>query len=581
MKQTDLPLDSTTPPEAELPSVTAGREMPMPTPENVLAPSLEDVETVEPSQGEEILMPLGAASSRFFPCNREDALLLLGSLCISEYFSDRSVKLAVQPDGIALLEDGLRNEEIDLLIAGRVERFPILVEVLAAVADRKNRIIGYSDILGLVFRSQGEADDFRFRPVDEFDTDTFATRVDSSRFHLEGAPRFSLRPDAAHAILDIGSISDRLATGVQKLLSLGSARPACRPAIVRFLKRPSDTSLDSEEVDFYAAANVLTGPAYSSITRHQRAIVTAFARSEFESGGALVDAVMKQLALLPESDGSQSKIENKWADVARDVVRSRIALTGDLVSDDRSVLLRAALLSLVADRPGALFAFMDAEKPAGPRVITTSAFLIGLKQGLLNLSWTDKKAYASELSYIAGITLSALANGDGNVGEMFLIERREDDATSVIVISAGGVILAEWIEAKKPDALAQEWINQMGSLDYQIVGPGRSKYSWMVKFSITREVEIVHCVAGSFIFPTMKFYFADGEKLRKPKELIAAFFNREMFWYPCTDGEGKAFLSCDMTTLPDRNGRELLALKLEEAISACIVPKKTPKKLRK
>lgn len=581
MEQTELPIDSATSSEADAIDAAPCPEVATSTPANLIANNLEVVELVELKQGEDTRIPGGAVSSRFFPCNREDALLLLGGLCISEYFPDRSVKLAVQPDGIALIDDGLRSDEIDLVISGMVERFPILIEVSAEVAARKPRFIGYGDILGLVFRSQSEADDFRFRPVDEFDTDAFPTRVDASRFHLEGAPRFSLRLDGADTSLGIGSIADRLAAGVHKLLSLGSVRSSCRPAVARFLERASSTALDNEEMDFHAASDILTGAVSSSLTRHQRAVVTAFALSESESGGTLVDAVLRQLSLWPDTDGSQSRIENKWAEVARDVVRSRIALTGDLISDDRSVLLRAALLSLVADRPGALFAFLDAEKPAGPRVVTTSAFLIGLRQGLLNLSWTEKKAQARELASVAGIALSALANVDSNAGEMFLVERREDEETSVIAISAGGVVLAEWIDAKKPDELSLEWINRLGMLDYQIVGTGRSKYSWIVSFSETRQVEIVHCVAGTIIFPTMKFYFSEGEKLRKPKELNAAFISRGMFWYPCTDEAGTAFLSCDTAALPDKFAREFLATKLEEAISACVVPKRVAKKTRK
>ncbi len=115
----------------------------------------------------------GNSARLFFPCNREDALLLLGSLCISEFFPIQSIQLPVQTEGLAIISSGLRGSESQLLAAGRSERFPVLVEVKSEVVGRLPRVIGYEDIIGLKFQTQAQADDFRFRPVDEFDTETF------------------------------------------------------------------------------------------------------------------------------------------------------------------------------------------------------------------------------------------------------------------------------------------------------------------------------------------------------------------------------------------------------------------------
>ena len=54
---------------------------------------------------------LSAAQRFFFPCNREDALLFLGSLFVSPGFPLNGVRLPVDGDGIALLTEALRQAE--------------------------------------------------------------------------------------------------------------------------------------------------------------------------------------------------------------------------------------------------------------------------------------------------------------------------------------------------------------------------------------------------------------------------------------------------------------------------------------
>jgi len=176
----------------------------------------------------------------FFPCNREDALVLLGSLCISEFFPDQTIQLAIQPKGVALVDQGLRRAEEEMLEAGRKERFPILVEVAQGVVQEFPRVIEYKDILGLIFRNQTEADEFRFRPVDEFDTETFGFLVDGGLFGREGDPRFTIRSNDNDSECKIGRAADRLAAGVHCILSLGITNPQCRKAIAGFFSGKKD-----------------------------------------------------------------------------------------------------------------------------------------------------------------------------------------------------------------------------------------------------------------------------------------------------------------------------------------------------
>src|SRR4051812_33237786 len=124
----------------------------------------------------------GATPRYFFPCNREDVLVLLGSLFISPDFFLNSVRLAVQDEGLAILESALRETEAELIAGGRPERFPLLIEVNRDVVSRSPRTIAFSDIIGIVFRNREEEEDFRFRPVDEFDTEALPAFVEPGLF---------------------------------------------------------------------------------------------------------------------------------------------------------------------------------------------------------------------------------------------------------------------------------------------------------------------------------------------------------------------------------------------------------------
>ena len=352
MKQIEIDIGSfTEEPKAGSSSDAQMDAQQVPEPDQVAsvgAPMSNDGDSCEDVQ---VVPNVPGGKSLFFPCNREDALLLLGSLCISEFFPDASVRLAIQPGGIALLDQGLRRSEEDLINGGRPERFPVLIEVDQHVGKRSPRVIEYSDVLGLVFRTQSEAEDFRYRPVDEFDTDSFSCRAESEIFGLPGEPRFGIRESSDKVTLNAGRIVDRLAAGVLCLLALGNARPDCRVAIADFLGRKSREKLGKEEIDFEAAGDILLDiPSEMARSKHQRAIVPAFASFEGGSVRHLVEQVTRNFAAIPGGDEASARMESRWVEVALDVLKSRIALAGDQLSDDRSVLLRGALLGLVVDK---------------------------------------------------------------------------------------------------------------------------------------------------------------------------------------------------------------------------------------
>lgn len=535
----------------------------------------EDVASTKPSVDE---------VRRYFPCNREDALFFLGSLCISDYFPIKSVRLPLQPEGIALISSGLRRSEAELLQAGQPQRFPILVEVNPEVALRVPRIIGYGDIISLTFRTQSEADDFKFRPVDEFDTETFQCCVDENLFDHEGDPRFSTDATGNDSKLSIGRFADRLSAGVFCLMLLGESKPICRLPAACFLNGTMHETLGSEELDFIATCEILLG-GRSGISRskHQTSVVSAFAAYSGTGPHPLIDDVLKQnLSCDPPIEGSSHQIE-AWANFARDVIAGRVALNGDHLSDDKSVILRGALLGVVTDKVDALTTFLDAEKPSGPKVTTEAAFLVGLKQGLLNTSWKDKKDYLQLLSPLARIIISALADTTPAFDKIFSVSTNETDSTSTVVISSPGIILAEWSEKKEfvLDDFFVEWRKELDQLEYVITGRGRSKNSCVVRLSSGLSVEITHCFSDEIEFLTLKFYFSDDQKLKKIKDLNAAFSDAGMFWYPHWDEAKQAYLSCDLPSQPDTREWGLIARKLTEAIDICVIPKKAPRGRKK
>lgn len=537
----------------------------------------------DPERTSESSTPGSEAPRLFFPCNREDGLVLLGSLCISEFFPDAAVRLAVQADGIALVELGLRLCEEELLQAGQPERFPVLVEVRREANREAPRTVEYGHVVRLVFRTQDEADAFRFRPVDEFDTEVFECQADGACFGMEGPARFELRSADSSVAMRTGHVVDRLVAGIHCMLSLGEIQPVCRQAIGRFVAGNDVESAGGGEIDLAAACRTLTDAVQDDSSRHLRAIVKAFAEADNPTPRSLIDGISRNFQSLVADDAHAKEVESRWTEVARDVVRNKIPLNGDRLSDDKSVLLRGALLALVADGPEALSSFLDAERPSGPRVTSTAAFLVGLKQGLTNSSWKFKGRRASQLSAAAGGLLRAFAESRAGLERAVSLSRTEDDSTSFMRVSVGGVQLVEWRaeKAKAPDALEEAWMADFKRLGYGVVGKGGSGHSWMVAFPDSRVVEVVHCAVGTARFPMLRLNFESGQKLKKAKEIASNFGKGGHLWYPRSDEAGQFFLCCELPSLPDHRDVGLILDALREAIELCLAKAKPVRKGKK
>ncbi|MEJ8858645.1 hypothetical protein WKW79_29010 [Variovorax robiniae] len=538
-----------------------------------------ELKPLSAAQQRELEIPTPERTRRFFPCNREDALILLAGLIISDGFPDEGVRLALQSARVALVEVGLRTTEAALLEAGRSERFPILLELDPGFNPGACHIVGYADIARLVFRSQSEADAFRFRPVDEFDPESVAWQVEPACFGLEGPARFELVERRDPGNLSLGHLVDRIVAGIHCMVELTETQPACLPAVGHFLSNQANAT----EFNLAGAVAALTAPAEADGAAMASAVVHAFAQASDASARELIDALAHGFTASGSDDDRRGReVEEKWVRIARDVTANRAPLDGDLLSDDKSVLLRAALLALQTDGPTALAAFLTAPKPSGVMVSSAAAFLVGLKQGLINAPWRLKGPRAQQLSFIARALLESLAqNGGQAAAQVISVSSADSDHSTRFSLSMAGRPLIEWEEEKAPDPVEMAWRTDFVRLGYQVVGKGEVAHSWLIALPDDQRIEVVHCNAGGARFPMLRFRLAADRKPRKVKEVDTNFERGGRLWYPRVDASGQRLLCCDLPALPDIAQLGLLAHALSEAVELCSLPPKPVARPRK
>lgn len=536
-------------------------------------------ERASKSRPEKRAGPLPAGSNAegrsFFPCNREDALVMLGSLFISPAFFLNSVRLAVQGDSVAVVASGLKRSEEKLLTGDRPERFPMLVEVRPAVMDRAPRTVAFSDVLRLVFRSKEEAEDFRFRPVEEFDTEVLEAKVEPALFGGDGEPRFEIRPPLEDGVSDVGYFADRLVAGVHGVLTLARLVDQLRTVAAEVLS-PEQRHLKGDALDFGTACDVLhIGGGESTPTRRQKAIVAAFANDEGRGTRPLIESIVSKLAAEGERTEDEARQEKRWESVAHDVIRGRVELGGDHASDEGSLLLRAALLGAVVDKPVSVVAFLRSEKPSGNRVSVLASFLAGLKTGVLKMPWKEK---VSDADWISSLIREIVEkrNRQETLTPLVAVRRSDADHMSTIAIHAAGHEVVSWSVTAPAidDKITKEWSAALTSAGYQILGAGSAMHSWLVALSSGQVVEIITSEEGELSFPLLRYYFDKGQKFKRVKEVSQALDHGGMFWHRSIDASGREHLYCDVPSLPTAIERTILSGKLDAAIALSTVARK-------
>ncbi len=545
---------------------------------------MDDDTAVGGEQASDAQLPadrLTASHRRFFPCNREDALLLLGGLCISHWFPESTVRLPVDDSGVVVVPDGLRGEEGLLVCGTQSERFPLLIEIVGDPDPALPRIIRIVDVLRLVFRTQDEADAFRFRPVEEFDPVDLAWSVEPALFGLPGAPRFRLR-DPDGSALETGRLVDRVVAAVFTLLAVGNQHETCRPSIRGFVSGSSPEEVQPSP-DLKTLLRHLSQGVPRPAAQLVDAVLAAFAGAESQAPRTIIESMGRAFDALMKPEDRAGEVAGRWLDVARDVARSRFELNGDLLSDEKSILLRAALLGAFADDDRAVLAFLQGEKPAGLRVATTGSFLVGLKVGVIGDSWGRKRYSVDKLSAATAAFLRAWPDVASDSAPLLHVDERRGDSEIVNRFLVGDVALAEWTSPLELDLDEKAWLGELSLAGYAVLGSGATPRSWQVRMPSTgRTLEIMQAEAGSppRKFPVLRFRFADGEKLKKAKEIATSFESGGRLWAAHQDPASGWFLSCELPSLPVGDDMRLVADTLEAAVQLCVAPAKAPRKAR-
>jgi hypothetical protein len=514
----------------------------------------------------------------FFPANREDALLLLGGICISEYFPAPDIALAVNDKGLALVEEGLRASEVPILNRGQGRNFPLLIEVHDRGAHIERAHVLPSDIKAIWFRSSSESDEFRFRSVEEFDAGTYPCSIDPQLFELEGVPRFGLRTGTALA--ELGRLADRFSDGVLSIIDLGNRQPSCREAVWWFFRAKSgdDSSSGLEFVDaVHAAAQY---PARDiDVDEIRSAIVSAFYFAVDPSPRALLEQIRLSLtAHSPDRDLIPDAI-SKWLDFAEAVVRSQTALSGDRLSDEKSVLLRGALLGLMVEDMDALETFRNAERPAGCRVTAIAAFLLGLKRGIMSTPWEQKKRSLQSSPFLIADLLRAFVDTPNSASEAITASRRNTPSGYDLVLMCAERALATWA-IETPFVLSKREQLFAAALGMDTSRPATRSVGdrgFNIQNTMGQSIEILSQQPESPNCVTLRYYLAPEQKFRKAKDLLEYGSAGGRVWYPARDDRERDFLFCDLVSAPDDDGRHMVFEALTAALGKLLIPPKVSK----
>jgi hypothetical protein len=517
----------------------------------------------------------------FFPANREDALLLLGGLCISEYFSTPDIALAVNDNGIAVIEQGLRATEASLLERGQKRNFPLLIELHDWGGYHEPATILPHEISAIWFRSRSECDEFRFRSVDEFDANTYRCDVDSELFGLQGVSRFGLRAGSAFA--ELGKLADKLSDGVISILDLANRQPSCREAVCMFF-RGTQVGEASSGLDFATAINAAlqSGETSTNDNPIRTAVVSAFLSAVDSSPRSLLEQIGLLIAEQSPVSGNTPDPVSRWLEFSDTVVRNQIALTGDRLSDEKSVLLRAALLGLMVDEIDALETFLNAEKPSGYRVTTIAAFLVGLKRGIVSNPWEQKRRFIDSAPYLISEFLQAIVRNPRSLTEVMSVTRREVANGHELSIMCSQRSLATW-EVENIFELNESEIilaSALGMDSSSSVTHSPHSHGFCIKTSTGRVLEVSAQSKGSNCI-SLRYYLGSDQKFRKAKDLLEYGSAGGRVWYPARDEEGQDFLYCDLVSAPDNEGRQVLMDALDAALGHLLIPRKVAKARKK
>lgn len=519
----------------------------------------------------------------FVPSNRERLLRQLSALVLAPNFPPLAGIPVDASHHAILVGDGLRQKEIDILADGRPQRFPVLAELRGAAASNAAGIYGIGDVLALHFRAEDEASNFRFRPVDEFDTDFIPCLVGPSLFGLDGGARFSDHAPGTSALeARKAATADRIAGAVCCLLELAEIEPECRDDVAGLLSRRSGAPW-MKAVAQGADAEYGSGGAVAAIVR-------AFIEHDGDSPSHLVQALGQHLAEL--SDPEVARAVPRWLEMADAILANRMVLDGEILSDNRSIALRAAILGVVVDDVKNLVAFLHAERPAGMQVVVAAAFLVGLKTGVADLPWKAKLPHLELLSPL----LVALLDVDATVLkpalDAFAIEPDESTSPLELALYWRDRQVLRWIAPPSADNAPMPPDDASSSIDEAASAAEESllgRNQWERDGTVDGpDGRIIDVMAPSTVggMTTLRHLLNETDRLRKPKEIMEAACTAAVGWRVGVNGEGVAALYLDIPGIPSDTLMGAMRLTLAEALSLYLVPPRAktrarPKKVSK
>jgi len=512
----------------------------------------------------------------FVPSNRERILRQLGALVLSPAFP-HSAGTFVAPSGETfIVHDGLRGAEIEFLAYGRPQRFPVLAEIRDARSRENARAIGIHEVVALHFRTAKEADDFRFRPVDELDTEYFLGVVSPDLFSLEGDRRISdLQEMAQPRGSRLAVVADRIAGGVCCLLELAVIEPGCLEAVSGIL------SGQAGEPWLEGLQNLLRFEEGSG-TGAYGAIMQAFMEHERASPSALIEGIGRRLSELPDPDVARAV--PRWLEMANGVLSNHVILDGENLADDRSIASRSATLAAVVDNVKDLVAFLHAERPAGRKVVAAAAFLIGLRTGAADLSWKSKRPHLDLLSsLLVGLHRPEPALR-AQALSAFQEEPDERSSPIALVLYWHDREVLRWSPQDEPASVAaaplEEAVHGDGGTQAAQPASNRSESTGWNRLKDGpdgRVIEVMSAAPGNRLTSLRVALLPKEDRLCKSKEIFDVACTPGMVWRVGLGSDGAEALYADVPgALSDEVLGDLM-LKLGEALSLYLLPRK-PKK---
>jgi hypothetical protein len=214
---------------------------------------------------------------------------------------------------------------------------------------------------------------------------------------------------------------------------------------------------------------------------------------------------------------------------------------------------------------------MQGVPPAGPRVASAAAFLVGIKRGLLDESWRFKSLDLHRSGRITAALFRETGQEIGAPAGLFTVQSVLTERTVHFEFQVLGQSVGSWdesIDAVQPPALAPpeqqaEAIHEpIAQAAYEVIDLGEG-----VTVLMERRTD-----ARGLAHFQLRQMLTDGDKLARKASIIEHNNVEGAFWRLIVPTQGIPFLSCDVLAIPDEPSCSVLLDRLRAARAACLTP---------